>query len=77
MKKIIDRLHRIEGQMRGLQKILTEGGKGCEQIIIQFKAIQSAFDSCFAELLTDDLQKCLNTRDSDELKKILKLIVKQ
>lgn len=75
MKKILDRLNRIEGQVRGLQKAITEGSD-CEKIITQFKATQSALDSCFAELLNENLTKCLNTKDPEELKKILKLIVK-
>lgn len=76
MKKILDRLHRIEGQVRGIQKAIEEGSD-CEKIIIQFKATQSALDSCFAEMLNENLNKCLVSKNPEEMKKILKLIVKQ
>lgn len=76
MKKIINRLHRIEGQVKGLQKAI-EQGKDCEDIIVQFKATQSAFASCFSELLSENLSRCLNTKDTQQLKNILKLIAQK
>lgn len=75
MKKIMNRLHRIEGQVKALKKAI-EDAKDCESIITQFKATQSAFESCFSELLTENLSKCINTKDTAQMQKILKLLVK-
>jgi len=76
MKKIVNRLQRIEGQVRALQGLIEEG-TDCEKIVTQFKAAKSALDSCFAELMNENLQKCLANKDTEEMKKILKLLVKK
>lgn len=75
MKNIINHLHRIEGQVKALQKAIEES-RDCESIITQFKATQSSFESCFSELLTDNLSKCLSAHDTIQMQKILKLLVK-
>lgn len=40
---LIRRLRRIEGQVRGIQKMIGEG-RDCESIIIQMAAIRSAIE---------------------------------
>ena len=40
---ILNRLARIEGQVRGLQRMIEEG-KECEQILAQLAAVRSALD---------------------------------
>lgn len=77
MKNIQNRLRRIEGQIRGLQKILVDSPDDCEKVITQFKAAQSALDNCFATLLNEHLRGCINGADSQKMEKILKLITKQ
>lgn len=76
MKKIQNRLKRLEGQIRGLQKLLNEPND-CEKIIIQFSAAKSALDNCFSLLLRDNLTKCLKQKETKDLDKILKLIIKK
>jgi len=76
MNKIKNRLKRIEGQIRGLQKLL-DNPEDCEQIIIQFSATKSALDNCFSLLLSENLTKCINEKATKDLDKILKLIVKK
>ncbi len=39
--KLIQRLRRIEGQIRGLQRMI-ESGRNCEEIITQFASINGA-----------------------------------
>ncbi len=76
MKKIQNRLKRIEGQVRGLQNLL-ETADDCEQIIIQFSAAKSALDNCDALLLSENLAKCFKNKDNKDLDKLLKLIIKK
>ena len=76
MEAIQNRLKRIEGQIRGLQKLLEESPDDCEKVIIQFKAAQSALDNCFSTLLNNNLQQCIKTKDKKTMEKVLKLIVK-
>ena len=39
--RIVNRLRRIEGQARGIQKMVAEG-KNCTEIIVQLSALQAA-----------------------------------
>ena len=53
--RLLARLARIEGQIRGLQGMVEEEEK-CEQIAQQIAAVRSAFNKVFAELIADELQ---------------------
>lgn len=55
-KNILIRLRRIEGQVRGIQKMITEE-KETKQIIIQVQAITSALDSVRTQLIKSELKK--------------------
>jgi CsoR family transcriptional regulator, copper-sensing transcriptional repressor len=56
-QNILSRLRKIEGQIRGLQGMVT-GGKECEQILTQLRAAQSALKSVGTLLLKSYLMKC-------------------
>jgi len=51
------RLKKIEGQIRGLQGMITEG-RECEQILIQVRAAQSALRSVSTLIIQSYLLKC-------------------
>ena len=50
--KLLQRLHRIEGQVRGVESML-EGDRECRDIVQQVSAIQSALLG-FRELLLEE-----------------------
>ncbi len=77
MKKTIIRLKKIEGQVRGLQKILEEDSNNCEKIITQFSAAKSALESCFRNLLEENLETCVQSGDKEKISKILKALLKK
>lgn len=54
-KDILVRLRRIEGQVRGIQKMLQED-KDISQVVIQVQAITSALDSVRTELIKTELK---------------------
>ncbi len=54
---ILSRLRKIEGQIRGLQGMVS-GDKECEQILTQLRAAQSALKSVTALVLKSYLTKC-------------------
>jgi len=54
---IIKRLKRIEGQIRGIQKMVTEE-RECESIITQMAAVRSAIDSTGALVLNNYIKIC-------------------
>jgi DNA-binding FrmR family transcriptional regulator len=54
---LISRLKKIEGQTRGLQKMI-EDGRDCESILTQLAAVRSAIESAGALLLNNYLKLC-------------------
>ena len=61
------RLRRIEGQVRGLQKMVEEE-RYCADILVQISSVQEALRSVGRELLRNHLKHCATTaiRASDE-----------
>jgi DNA-binding FrmR family transcriptional regulator len=55
---IATRLRRIEGQARGLQKMLDEH-RECEDMLTQTMALRSALDQVGARLMQYHLEHCL------------------
>ena len=55
---ITNRLRRIEGQVRGIEKMLEEG-RECEDMLTQTMAIRSAVDQVGARLMEYHVDKCL------------------
>lgn len=56
--KLNNRLKRIEGQVRGLQRMLAEEAY-CTDILTQVSAVQSALNSFNEELLARHIQTCV------------------
>ncbi len=56
-RNILSRLKKIEGQIRGLQGMVSSG-KECEQILTQLRAAQSALKSVSALVLKSFLTRC-------------------
>ncbi len=56
--KIFNRLSRVEGQVRGISK-MVEDDKYCIDILTQITAVQSALDKIALELLRDHTRSCL------------------
>ena len=54
---IVKRLKRIEGQVRGIEKMI-ESGRECESIIIQLGAVRSAIESVGALVLNNYTKIC-------------------
>lgn len=57
-KKLMNRLNRIEGQIRGVKKMVEEE-RYCIDIINQVSAISSALNSFNKVLLADHIQGCV------------------
>ena len=56
-RNILARLKKIEGQIRGLQAMVTEG-RECDQILTQVRAAQSALRSVSKLVIKSYLLKC-------------------
>ncbi len=57
-KKLLDRLARIEGQVRGLRKMLEEQ-RCCEDVLTQLLAVRSGLESASLLILDRHLQDCV------------------
>jgi DNA-binding FrmR family transcriptional regulator len=63
---ILKRLRRIEGQVRGLYKMVAEE-RDCESIVTQLAAVRSAIDSAGALVLNNYMGLCFRKNvEADE-----------
>ena len=60
-KKLLNRLRRIEGQVRGLQA-MVEADAYCNDVLTQSAAVNAAINAFNRELLAEHLRTCV-TRD--------------
>lgn len=81
-RKLINRLNRIEGQIRGI-KGMVENNAYCTDILIQVSAVNSALNSFNKELLANHIRTCVaddirNGKDEviDELVDTLQKLMK-
>lgn len=56
--KVINRMKRIEGQVRGVIKML-EDEKECRDVVTQMTAVRSALDRAIAVVVSNNLEKCI------------------
>ena len=67
---ILNRLKRIEGQIKGIQKMVEED-KYCADILMQINAVRSAVNNVGTLILENHLKDCLNEVSSHEDQDIL------
>jgi DNA-binding FrmR family transcriptional regulator len=56
--KLIGRLNRIEGQVRGISKMVAEG-RYCIDILTQVQAVRAALTKVETAILQEHLGKCI------------------
>lgn len=61
---MLNRLARVEGQLRGLQAMIRRGEE-CETIAVQFSAARKALDKAYRELLACLLEEALEDSRQD------------
>ena len=81
-KKLINRLSRIEGQIRGIRS-MVESGAYCPDILVQSAAANAALNSFNKVLLGNHLRTCVandiregHDETIDELLKVLQRLMK-
>lgn len=62
--KLINRLKRAEGQLRGIQKMMDEE-KECVDIVTQLSAVRSSIDRIMGLIVAENLKHCLNQPNED------------
>lgn len=81
-KSLVNRLNRIEGQVRGIKNMLDEEIY-CTDILTQVSAVKAALDAFNKELLANHIKTCVadnikngNDEVIDELVETLKKLMK-
>ncbi len=66
-KALINRLNRVEGQVRGIKNMVEEE-RYCVDILVQVSAVQSALNAFNKELLANHIKTCVveDIRDGRE-----------
>jgi len=62
---LLKRLKRIEGQVRGVQKMIEEG-RDCHEIVQQLAAVKSAVQGASLLFMKDYASDCLMNIDTDD-----------
>ena len=82
LRKLVNRLKRIEGQVRGIRK-MVEKEAYCTDVLVQVAAVNAALNSFNRVLLADHLKTCVtqDIRDGkmetvDELVETMKKLMK-
>lgn len=62
-KKIINRLKKSEGQMRGVLNMM-ETETGCKEVVTQLTAIRSSIDKAIGLIVAENLVQCISDENS-------------
>ncbi|HLB29228.1 MAG TPA: metal-sensitive transcriptional regulator [Dehalococcoidia bacterium] len=79
MREIHDRLRRIEGQVRGIQRMVTEE-RPCDDVLAQVMAVRAALERAAALLVENYLEDCMTSLPPQEaraaIRRTLRLLTK-
>jgi DNA-binding FrmR family transcriptional regulator len=73
-RALVERLKRIEGQARGIARMI-EDGRDCVEVVQQLAAMRAAVDSLSAELVQVMVEECWQ-RDAAANSKVLSQVIK-
>ncbi|MDY0396155.1 metal-sensitive transcriptional regulator [Virgibacillus halophilus] len=79
-EQVKNRVKRMEGQLRGILKMMDED-KACKEVITQLSAVRSALDRSIGLIVSSNLVACVQEADSEEnseelIKEAVALLVK-
>jgi DNA-binding FrmR family transcriptional regulator len=78
--EIINRLRRVEGQIKGIQKMVDEG-QFCGDILIQIAAARSALNNAGGLILENYIKNCLKVSpdgkaEENDLNQLIDIMLK-
>lgn len=76
-KAMLNRLRRVEGQLRGIQRMIIEE-KPCYDVLLQLSAARKAMQRACIEILKNYLQRCVHEAkapDFDNLEKLIEALI--
>lgn len=63
--KVKNRLKRLEGQIKGVLRMMEEG-KDCKEVITQLSASRSAIDRTIGVIVSSNLIACMENLEDDD-----------
>ena len=63
-KDVVNRLRRIEGQVRGLVEMI-QSGRSCEDVATQMSAARKAMDKAFYRMMATSVMEAVSTSESE------------
>lgn len=72
---ILDRLRRVEGQVRGIQRMI-ERQQDCEAVLTQILAARAALDRVAGQVVSSHLEECLAGRSPTEARAAIERAVR-
>ncbi len=77
---IVNRLKKIEGQVKGIQKMIDED-KCCSEVMVQISAIRSAINRVGGLIMDRYIKECLKDslysgKNDDDIETVIETIVK-
>ncbi|HSR03831.1 MAG TPA: metal-sensitive transcriptional regulator [Proteiniclasticum sp.] len=78
-KSYTNRLSRVEGQIRGISKMIDED-RGCQDVVTQLSAVKAGIDKIITLMVTENLMHCVSDENAEDqtekVKMALNLIFK-
>src|SRR6218665_673847 len=79
-KDVINRLRRIEGQVRGVAEMIQES-RSCEDVALQMSAVRKAMDKAFFRMMACSMVEAVSEAEDeqqslDEIEKATRLLEK-
>jgi len=77
-RDLLLRLRRLEGQVRGLQRLLEEG-RPCSDVLTQYLAARAALEEVGTRLVDGELARCLDSGqpvEMEQLRDTLRMLLK-
>ena len=80
-EKVKNRISRMEGQLRGIQRMMEEG-KDCQDVITQLSAVRSGVERAIGLIVSENLVECVRAAEGNEeqvnesIAEAVKLLVK-
>ena len=68
-KKVLNRLRRIEGQIRGLER-MVEKEAPCAEVLTQLSAVTAAMKKTGLTIIQANMKRCINEATLDPVKTI-------
>ena len=70
MLDITQRINRIIGQLRGIEKMI-KAKRECHEVLQQISAAKKAIDGLAEEIVTSDICKLMPNEDADKIGKMV------